>query len=87
MSLLGVLNLEKLITWTEITRPDEDRCGHRYASSSTDEEWALVSPFMPPVSKLGRPHRTDRRAVWGVILCMETRINPFSLTDLDPLAE
>lgn len=56
--------------WTEITRPDYDRRGQRYASSSTDEEWALVAPFMPPKSKVGRPRRTDMRAVWDAILYM-----------------
>lgn len=54
--------------WTEITRPDYDRRGQRYASDSTDEEWALVAPFMPPTSNVGRPRRTDMRAVWDAIL-------------------
>jgi transposase len=54
--------------WTEITRPNYDRRGGRYASDSTDEEWALVAPFMPPKSKVGRPRRTDMRAVWDAIL-------------------
>ena len=53
--------------WTEITRPDYDRRGQRYASDTTDEEWALVAPFMPPASKVGRPRRTDMRAVWDAI--------------------
>lgn len=56
--------------WTEITRPDYDRRGQRYASDTTDEEWALVAPFMPPVSKVGRPRRTDMRAVWDAIQYM-----------------
>ncbi len=53
--------------WTEITRLDYDRRGQRYASDTTDEEWALVAPFMPPASKVGRPRRTDMRAVWDAI--------------------
>lgn len=53
--------------WTEITRPNYDRRGQRYASDSTDVEWALVEPFMPPTSKVGRPRRTDMRAVWDAI--------------------
>lgn len=56
--------------WTEITRPDHDRRGRRYPSDSTDEEWALVAPFMPPRSRVGRPRRTDMRAVWDAILYM-----------------
>ncbi len=53
--------------WTEITRPNYDRRSGRYASDSTDEEWALVAPFMPPASKVGRPRRTNMRAVWDAI--------------------
>ncbi len=53
--------------WTELTRPDYDRSGLRYASDSTDEEWALVAPFMPPRSNVGRPRQTDIRAVWDAI--------------------
>jgi len=50
--------------WTEITRPDYDRRSLRYASDTTDEEWALIKPFMPPRSKVGRPRRTNMRAIW-----------------------
>ncbi|MFQ5624819.1 MAG: IS5 family transposase [Paracoccaceae bacterium] len=53
--------------WTEITRPHYDRRGQRYASDCTDDEWALIAPFMPPRSKVGRPRRTDMRAVWDAI--------------------
>lgn len=53
--------------WTEITRPNYDRRNQRYASDSTDEEWAVVMPFMPPKSKVGRPRRTKMRAVWDAI--------------------
>ncbi len=56
--------------WTEITRPEYDRRGQRYASDTTDEDWALVAPFMPPASKVGRPRRTDMRAVWDAIQYM-----------------
>lgn len=53
--------------WTEITRPNYDRRGQRYASDSTDVEWALVEPFMPSTSKVGRPRRTNMRTVWDAI--------------------
>jgi transposase len=56
--------------WTEITRPQYDRRGQRYASDSTDEEWALVESFMPPRFKVGRPRTTDMRAVWDAIQYM-----------------
>ena len=58
------------MAWTEITRPQYDRRGHRYASDSTDEEWAFVQPLMPPSSKVGRPRTTDMRAVWNAIQYM-----------------
>ena len=60
-------NLEKPMPWTEITRPVYCRGGLRYASDTTDEEWALVQPFMPTRSKVGRPRRTNMRAVWDAI--------------------
>ena len=53
--------------WTEITRSNYDRRNQRYASDSTDEEWAVVAPFMPPKSKVGRPRKTKMRAVWDAI--------------------
>ena len=36
--------------WTEVTRANYDRRGGRPASDSTEEEWALVAPFMPSKS-------------------------------------
>jgi transposase len=58
--------------WTKITRPDYDRRDQRYASDTTDEEWALVAPFMLPVLNVGRPRRTDMRSVWDAIQYMAT---------------
>ncbi|MGF1544791.1 MAG: IS5 family transposase [Parvularculaceae bacterium] len=52
---------------TETTRGDYDRRSLRYASDGTDGEWELIAPFMPPRSKLGRPRRTQLRAVWNAI--------------------
>ncbi len=34
------------MAWTEITRAKHDRSGLRYASDCTDEEWAVVAPFL-----------------------------------------
>ncbi len=67
MILCGCLILENPMPWTEITRSDYDRRSQRYASDSTDAEWALVAPFMPPPCKTGRPRRTNMRAVWDAI--------------------
>jgi transposase len=49
--------------WTEITRPKYRRDGLKYASDTTDEEWASITPFMPPPHRLGRPRETELRAV------------------------
>jgi len=53
--------------WTEITRAQHDRRSLRYASDCTNTEWALIKPFMPKRSKVGRPRRTRMRAVWNAI--------------------
>src|SRR6266699_2224387 len=34
--------------WTEITRPQYQRGGLRYASDTTDGEWAVIAALMPP---------------------------------------
>ena len=49
--------------WTEITRPHHQRATRGYASDLTDAEWALLRPFMPQPSRLGRPRKTDLRRV------------------------
>ena len=54
--------------WTEITRPKYRREGLRYASDTTDDEWALMSPFMPAPHRLGRPRETELRAVVNALL-------------------
>ena len=56
--------------WTETTRREYERRGRRYASDMTDEEWALVAPFMPARKRLGRPRTTELRDVMDAILYM-----------------
>lgn len=53
--------------WTEITRPDYDRRFLRYASDCSDEEWALIAPFLKPASNVGRPRRHSMRQIWNAI--------------------
>jgi transposase len=60
--------MEYPMAWTEITRAKYRRDGLRYASDMTDREWGLVEPFMPKRRRLGRPRRTDLRAVVDAIL-------------------
>lgn len=54
--------------WTETTRAQYRREGLRYASDTTDEEWALIAPFMPERRQLGRPREVDLRAIVNAIL-------------------
>jgi transposase len=38
----------------------------------TDAEWAIVAPFMPEPSRLGRPRTTDLRDVVDALLYIAT---------------
>lgn len=50
--------------WDEITRAQYRRDGLRYASDTTDAEWAVIAPLMPPPhSGRGRKRTTELRAV------------------------
>ena len=55
------------MSWTEITRIKYRRDGLRYASDTTDEEWALIEPPMPAKFRVGRPRETKMRAVLDAI--------------------
>ena len=55
------------MAWTEITRPMYRRDGLRYASNTTDEEWALIEPLLPAPSERGRPRETAMRKVVNAI--------------------
>ena len=55
------------MAWTDITRPKYRRDGLRYASDTTDEEWALIEPLLPPPCARGRPRETQMRDVVNAI--------------------
>jgi transposase len=40
----------------------------RYPSDTSDEQWALIEPLLPPVNLGGRPEKHPRRAVVDAIL-------------------
>jgi transposase len=40
----------------------------RYESDTTDAEWFVMEPLLPPASALGRPRATDMRTVINAIL-------------------
>lgn len=51
------------MAWTEITRPKYQRDGLPYASHTTDEEWAVIEPLLPPPAKKGRKRETNMRDI------------------------
>src|SRR5436305_6950541 len=55
--------MEVAMPWTEITRLHYRREGLSFASDTTDAEWAVLAPLMPVAAGIGRPRRTDLRAV------------------------
>ena len=62
------------MVWTEITRRHYRRDGLRYESNTTDAEWFVMEPLLPPASALGRPRATDMRAVIDAILYNVNRL-------------
>jgi transposase len=54
--------------WTDSARRQYQRLGRRYASDLTDEEFALISPMLPPAKRGGRQRGTDLRTVLNAIL-------------------
>ena len=63
-SLVFAKTTELIVAWTEITRRKYRRDGLRYASDTTDAEWAVIEPHMPPPANCGRP-RADKPAGGG----------------------
>ena len=55
------------MAWTETTRPKYRREQLRYASDTTDEEWAIIEPHVARHYRRGRPRTTDLRAVVNAI--------------------
>jgi transposase len=55
--------MEITMPWTETTRSQYRRDGLRFASDTTDAEWALLEPVMPAPAGIGRPRTTELRAV------------------------
>src|SRR3979409_1069915 len=60
--------MEVTMVWTEITREQYLRDGLRYASDTTQAEWLLLSFFLPPPCRVGRPREVDLRVVMNAIL-------------------
>jgi putative transposase len=60
--------MEVAMPWTETTRQQYRREGVRFASDTTDEEWAVLGPLMPAAAGIGRPRTTCLREVVNAIL-------------------
>jgi transposase len=56
------------MAWTGIARREHSRKGLRYPSDTTDREWLLTSPFIPPAKSGGRKRTTDMREVLNAML-------------------
>ena len=56
--------------WNETTKTQYIRPRTRFESDLTDDEWALIKPFLPPPAKRGRPRKTDLREAFNAILYM-----------------
>ena len=54
--------------WTDTTRVHHARAGLALPSDLTDTEWALLAPFFPPPSRVGRPRRWPMRRIVEAIL-------------------
>jgi hypothetical protein len=50
------------MAWTEITRPKYRPDGLRYASDTTNEEWALVEPLLQAAGRAARRGPSGTRA-------------------------
>src|SRR5271154_5146705 len=49
--------------WTPDHRRAANRCGLRYPSDLTDEEWVIVAPMIPPARRGGRKRSVNVREV------------------------
>ena len=59
--------------WTKENRGRYDRSKLRYPSDLTDEEWALISPLIPPAKRGGNKRTvSERDVVDGVMYILST---------------
>jgi len=75
--------MEGTMAWTETARRDHARQGLRYSSDLTDQEWALIAPFLPEAKPLGRPRTTQLRDVMNAILYLASSGCAWSLLPRD----
>jgi transposase len=72
VTLSGLRRHEDLaMVWTDITRPKYSRAGLRYESDTTDGEWAIIGPLLPPPAERGRTRKTDLREVLNAVFYID----------------
>jgi len=54
--------------WTDTTGAIHARKGLALPSNLTDDEWAVLEPFLPPASSVGRPRRWPMRRIVEAML-------------------
>ena len=54
--------------WTQEHRTTNAHVGRRYPSDTTDREWAVLQPLIPPAKPGSRPSKTDMRSAINAIL-------------------
>jgi len=54
--------------WTDTTRAQYARADLALPSDLTDTEWAILEPFVPPPSFVGRPRKWPMRRIVEAIL-------------------
>ena len=60
------------MVWTEITRAKYCRDILRYASDATDEDWAMIAPYIPDKSRRGRPVTEMRTLVNSIFFIAQS---------------
>jgi transposase len=54
--------------WTDATRAQYARADLALPTDLTDAEWAVLEPFLPPPSRVGRPRKWPLRRIVEAIL-------------------
>lgn len=65
--------------WTPATRQQHSRKSRRYETDTTDEEWAVLAPLMPPAPLRGRPLKWGMREIVNAIFYVLRGGIPWSL--------
>ena len=60
--------MREAMGWTGIVQVKHNRESSRHLSYSTDQEWALTTPFNPAAKSGGRRRTTDMREVVNALL-------------------